>query len=136
MNEEHRLEFKHKGLDCLLSRNPKMFHWCGYVAVPKGHPLFGKHYNDLDDIEVHGGLTFSSECEGMVCHVPKAGEDDEVWWFGWDAAHLYDLIPTMLKFSLEHKMPAFADEKKCLYKDVNFVTEQTIFLADQLAKIA
>jgi hypothetical protein len=35
-SEPDRMEFKHAGLDCLLSRNTRMFHWCGYAGVPKG----------------------------------------------------------------------------------------------------
>lgn len=31
----------------------------GYVAVPPTNKYHGKHYADLGDIEVHGGLTFS-----------------------------------------------------------------------------
>ena len=31
----------------------------GYVAVPPTNKYHGKHYDDLGNIEVHGGLTFS-----------------------------------------------------------------------------
>lgn len=36
----------------------------GYVAVPTGHPLHGKHYDEADEvIDIHGGLTFSEPVE-------------------------------------------------------------------------
>lgn len=147
MHEEHRLEFKRNGLDCLISRNPEMFNWCGYVAVPKGHPLFGKDYNEIYDYEkeqgidisVHGGLTYSNQCNYVICHVTDRPED-EAWWFGFDCAHGYDLIPGMLKFRLDHKDNAlFANFRlleKETYKDVDYVVEEVIRLADQLSKIA
>lgn len=31
----------------------------GYVVIPKEHPMFNKHYDDID-VNIHGGLTFSS----------------------------------------------------------------------------
>lgn len=33
--------------------------YCGYVAIPFRHPFYKKDYQDLDWIDVHGGLTFS-----------------------------------------------------------------------------
>lgn len=30
-----------------------------------------------------------------VCHLPEPGEPDRVWWFGFDCAHLGDIIPGM-----------------------------------------
>lgn len=55
-------------------------HPCGYVAVPKNHPFYGKDYFDIEnDIEVHGGLTFSGRLK-----------DSNDYWFGWDYAHAGD----------------------------------------------
>lgn len=36
-------------LTCLAHRGPSG-HWCGYVAVPKGHPLWGTYYGDECDV--------------------------------------------------------------------------------------
>lgn len=33
------------GLACYMRRGPGG-HWCGYVALPDGHPLYGKSYGD------------------------------------------------------------------------------------------
>ena len=32
---------------------------CGYIGVPKGHLWHGMDYDDLRDVDVHGGLTWS-----------------------------------------------------------------------------
>ena len=63
------------GLKAIVIATP-MGHRCGYVSVPAEHPLHGKDYNDVD-VEVHGGLTYSDERDGL-------------WWFGYDCAHWDD----------------------------------------------
>lgn len=52
-------------------------------------------------IEVHGGLTFSGSCmesedpaEG-ICHVPEPGRSHDIWWFGFDCGHAWDLSPRL-----------------------------------------
>lgn len=55
-------------------------HPCGYVAIPKGHPFYGKDYCDIEDkIEVHGGITFGGKLRNF-----------EGRWIGWDYAHAGD----------------------------------------------
>lgn len=53
-------------------------------------------------LEAHGGLTYSGACSGLICHVPKPGEPDNVWWFGFDCNHANDVSPGML--AIEEKM--------------------------------
>lgn len=48
----------------------------GYVMLPKDHPMFGVHYNDIP-VGVHGGLTYSEEKDGL-------------WVVGFDTAHAGD----------------------------------------------
>lgn len=41
--------FQFHGLDCVARYcdfGCGLGHWCGYVAVPPSHPLWGKHYHD------------------------------------------------------------------------------------------
>ena len=60
---------------------------CGYVAVPKDHPWFGKDYDDIGDDGpgVHGGLTYAD-----------ADSDGALWWLGFDCAHSDDAAdPTL-----------------------------------------
>lgn len=133
-NEPHRVEFEHAGLRCLVSRNSRMGNWCGYVGVPPKHPYFGKDYNDVDP-DVHGGLTYANECAGNICHV---SENENLYWFGFDCAHCYDLVPGMRATLRKAMFPETRDEaeKNDVYRDVEYVTAETKKLAEQLAKAA
>src|SRR5437588_8775903 len=104
------------GLPCLAVRGQSGA-LCGYVGVTEGHPFFGVGY-DADAtlpvnhrcdepycrpspehvLDVHGGVTFSEACDDgaedrAICHTPKPGESDHVWWIGFDCAHFYDFSP-------------------------------------------
>lgn len=98
-SEPDRVDFIHAGFSCLLHRNT-LGNWCGYVGVPETHPDFGKSYDDVEDVSVHGGLTYADLCREGICHVPQPGMPEKVWWLGFDAAHFNDLVPGMLRYSL------------------------------------
>ena len=74
-------EFEESGLQC-CTRTIDMGHRCGYVALPKGHPLFGKGWDECYEIapelDVDGGITF-------------ANGTDDMWILGWDAAHSWHI---------------------------------------------
>lgn len=85
------------GLPCLIVRGPHGG-LCGYVGVSRSHPGFGQDssHESVYNVDVHGGLTFADKCSGDhhgICHTVECGEDDNVWWFGFDCAHLGDLTP-------------------------------------------
>ena len=66
----------------------------GYVAVPPSHPLWGVDYNNVDDIDVHGGLTYSEFGDGK--YAPRD------WWvLGFDTAHFGDNIEKWSKEAVE-----------------------------------
>src|SRR4051812_22063009 len=79
--EPDRLQWEHAGLTCIAHRNHGGA-WCGYVGLPPGHPAHGLGYNDVHGVDVHGGLTYAEACAGHVCHDPKPGEPDGLWWLG------------------------------------------------------
>lgn len=90
--EPDRVDWKTKaGFPALALRHPSG-HWCGYVAVPPGHPA----YESADEsvVDVHGGVTYASKCAGNVCHVPEPGEPADVFWLGFDFAHCNDASPS------------------------------------------
>jgi hypothetical protein len=62
-----------------------MGHRCGYVGLPKEHSLYGKHYNDIDNLDVHGGLTYSGG--GTNSKYPV---ESNLWWLGFDCGHWLD----------------------------------------------
>jgi hypothetical protein len=146
--EPDRVEWTHAGLPCLAARGPDVSgHWCGYVAVPPGHPLHGTPYNDAD-VDVHGGLTYAHRCQGEICHVPAPGEPDDVWWFGFDCAHAGDFSPgldaTLRQIGARDRGPAYDHAAAIaanswtvdVYRTLAYVQAETNQLADQLAAIA
>ena len=110
--------FKHKELDCVIIFTLSG-HRCGYVGVTKDSPLFNISYGEdlkkpellkelkqtkLDKrgiiplfcwdrekvtpeilFNVHGGITYSDKgCYPIT-------RSYEIWWFGFDCAHLNDV---------------------------------------------
>lgn len=128
--EPDRVEFRHAGLPCLLKRNDDMGTWCGYAAVPPGHPAHGKPYDDVP-VQAHGGLTYADACSGSICHVPKPGEPDDVWWLGFDCCHGGDVVPMFVTMGMRSW---FGRAEK--YRDVAYVRRETKRLAQQLARMA
>lgn len=118
----NHLAFEHAGMPCIIHRGP-VGAWCGYVAVPPGHPWHGKEmFDDALDARAHGGVTYTNTCSGEVCHVAKPGEPDDVWWIGFDCAHSGDLSPS------DTRLYGFSYG---VYRDQRYVTEQTKDLAEQ-----
>lgn len=144
-NEPDRADWEHAGLPCFALRN-QHGNWCGYAGVAQGHPLYGVPYtNEAVDLDVHGGLTYSAACRPPICHVPKPGEPDDVWWFGFDCGHAFDFSPgmdaTLRRVSEgQHGGPAFDttifDMPLTTYKDLGYVQAETCRLAEQLALIS
>jgi hypothetical protein len=117
------------GLPCLIRRAGSLGHLCGYAGVPPGHPLHGKHCDEVD-VRVHGGLTFARGCghgdeATSVCHKPDPGEPDDVWWFGFDCGHCMDLSPGIVI-----RIP----DDDATYCDFAYVTREVERLAEQLAR--
>lgn len=119
------------GLACLIVRQPRLGHWCGYVGVPEGHKYYGVDDADVPDISVHGGLTFSNFCHESddpsrgICHV----SDEKVWWLGFDCAHAFDLSPLIRRMRLEPTTLDYRD----IYRTQEYVESQCTELAKQLA---
>lgn len=147
MTEPDRVEWRHKGVPCLIVRN-QMGALCGYAAVAPGHKLHKVPYSRCGRwkrrknkrecwkgycghspesvLDVHGGITFADVCQPgtPICHIPQAGEPAEVWWFGFDCSHSGDHVPSMGEFW-------FMSGRET-YKDVDYVKRETEELADQL----
>ncbi len=124
-NEPDKVQWPDKttGLPCLAVRNHAGA-WCGYVGVDPSHPCFGVDYNSIpQDLNCHGGLTFSDQCSGEehgICHVVE-NEEDRVWWLGFDCNHSFDLAPAYAR-----------DRARGQYRDLAYVQEQCAQLALQL----
>jgi hypothetical protein len=135
--DDHK-EWRHAGLPCIIKRGG-LGNWCGYVAVPPGHPAHQKGYDHVD-VRVHGGLTYADKCQGDVCHVPRKGESDDVWWLGFDCAHAGDIVPglevTRAMYSTRMPRLNLTGPWQETYKTLEYVKKQTQSLARQLAAMA
>ena len=110
-------------------------HRCGYVGLPKYHPMNGADYDDID-INVHGGLTYSENT-----HKTRYGEeypvDDERYWLGFDCAHYMDKRDPDLMAKFENPpeihIPMFDDEGSI--KDMDFVSDELAYMVEQLKEL-
>jgi hypothetical protein len=59
----------------------------GYVGVSVGHPWFQKYYMDIQNVHIHGGLTYASHTLGGV---QEDEENIDTWWVGFDTGHFMD----------------------------------------------
>lgn len=125
------------GLPCLVHRNRHSGALCGYVGVTEEHAWFAISHDDVPfgGTDAHGGLTYSDFCKPTlggdgsgpgICHVPEPG-DPEIWWFGFDCAHAFDLMPGL-------QLPPFDDADE--YRDLAYVRAECARLAAQLARVA
>lgn len=64
-----------------------------------------------------------------ICHIPVKNEPDEVWWFGFDCAHLGDWVPGLTRFRSSFGMDPEEDDFYCT---VDYVRNQIEALARQL----
>lgn len=144
--EPDRIEWRDEatGLPCLIVRGP-VGALCGYVGVPPTHPWHGISYSGCTQrptcgesycehspgVDVHGGLTYSGRCRGSICHVPAPGEEDNVWWFGFDCAHSGDYTPRSRDyFAAMFDGHGSADDA---YRTVAYVRNEVTSLASQIA---
>jgi len=111
--QEHVVKlWKAHGFPCAVCRG--MVALCGYVQVPKGHPAYGKWYDDVD-VDVHGGLTFAQRT--------KDGH-----WLGFDCGHFGDWWGTVENgHGFEHPGKIWTVED---------VVQETENLARQFAEMA
>lgn len=78
-------KWEHAGLKCFIFAGG-FGCLCGYVEVPRHNVAYAAHYTSkvLDDIKVHGGITYSD-----------TGRDNNgEWWIGFDTMHYSDTPET------------------------------------------
>ena len=117
------------GLDCMAKRHERLGD--PYLrAEAERHP-HGDRAWLLKRLERQGGMAFEEWVEDQrphrVCHVPPPGQPEEVWWFGFDCAHLGDHSP-----GVNGSFPSPADDE---YRSLFYVERRVAELACQLAEI-
>jgi hypothetical protein len=150
--EPNSKTFESSGYVCTMKRNPETGVWCGYVAVPAGHPWYGlartESVTPVVELEFTArtgpfdllgeaftpkrpvgqiGLTLAVDVHGGVTYAGKPS-DNEDWTFGFDCQHAGDVMPRMLE------KPGFpvALFDGWSYRDLDYVTGQCARLAAQL----
>jgi hypothetical protein len=120
-NEPDRFDFTHADFPCFILRNC-IGNWCGYVGVPPGHKYYSVSYEELPDMNVHGGLTYSGQCDPPICH----DGNEAVWWFGFDTAHFKDLSPGYTFDKGTYRtMQYTVEETKCLAEQLEYLNDRT-----------
>ena len=129
----------------------------GYVEVTKPSQYYGLAYyvysvnfedltswtdkakvkaqQHLNDIDVHGGLTFAAE--GSLTYLPSSN-----WWFGFDTAHSGDRnsVDVAIEYIAEnaedikelHRLAGLYSFQTGTYKDLDYVARECEKLAEQL----
>lgn len=143
-------------LPCAILRHPSFGHLCGYVGVPKGHPLHGKCYNDrvkvppgamersvnvgsdlgyiglftasisVSEDQSEADLSMILFCHGGLTYASKSETVEGLWWFGFDTGHCDDMAP-------DRARPWATD---AIYRDMSYVRHQCERLAWQIELIA
>jgi hypothetical protein len=108
------------GYRCCVWRHGTLGHLNGYVAIPKGHKMWGKNY-DFVPVEVHGGLTYSDEDK-------ETGE----WVVGFDCSHAGDLSPKLVATLMEYTESDIGHLMRDTYRTFAWVKEEACSLARQL----
>jgi len=140
LKEPDQVTFEYRGIQCLVQRmmaretDQSIFggHLCGYIRIPKDHCLYGKDLElSSSHIEVHGGVTYN-EMEG------------ENHWIGFDCAHSYDTIPSMvemrkkIKKDMLEKHPWILEKSPIFiegYRNIQYVIGECKSMVDQLLSI-
>ena len=160
LDEPDELRFidKASGYQCTVWRSLPGGYLCGYVMVEPSHPCYGataesvlklpkakaskgpcgevvERFNAGADkngrlginylLEIHGGITLATKASSRL-----SGKDDDLWVFGFDCAHLHDLSPSGANPDLG------IQGWSAVYRDFEYVTEQTLSLAQQVKELA
>ena len=107
------------GYDCKILRVRMEYsgHLCGYVKIPETHQLYNLDYDEID-VDVHGGLTYSSE-------------EKDGYWLGFDCAHYDDVTPCVVGSFLYLDM-----FNEGTYKDMKYVEKELMRLVRQIKALA
>jgi len=103
---------------------------CGYVGVPEGHSLYDTDYNKLDNIEVHGGLTFSNYNQ----RYDEAAGVQKYWYLGFDCAHSNDVLDTDTKVKYNVKDYNYHVDYP-ITCDLDYVKCEVKYLAKQIQEL-
>ena len=135
----HTIEkvWDYNGLKCVVLMNNNSGHRCGYVGLPLGNPYFGLHHDrpEVSNMNVHGGLTFSSGNPGEKYPI-KTPIGEFLWWFGYDCGHFQDgLDMTVMPEKAAAIHRKYHDTEEYPIRSLDYCIKECENLADQLASV-
>jgi hypothetical protein len=95
----------------------------GYILLPTNHPLYKKPYDDINDIRVHGGLTYGQlfNSDSFLKWIDGLSIDGDVTLDNYEKFNNY----WMIGFDTSH----YGDNKENCNKE--YVIRQSEYLIDQ-----
>jgi len=142
------------GYPCIILRAGRGGNLCGYVAVPRSHPLHGFAIAAMDGLGfvVHGGISYAAACQNhepefrSICHIPIAAattrtvyendaarRHDDAWWFGFQCDQASDVLPNALPRQRKDNLLDGVTDRQ--YRDEAYVFNECTRLAAQLHSI-
>lgn len=147
------------GLPVRGHRHRFAYNWCGYVGVPRSHPLYGHQFGDavphpagfmdrtlaINEVGVIGLLhalvthrtwgdgyapiSLIFTAHGGVTFSDAFSGDPEHWYFGFDCGHAGDLQPGMIVHAFDREWML----RTKVYRTMEYVQGECLHLAEQLA---
>lgn len=128
-DEPDEVVWSYGDVPCRIVRHPRNGQLNGYVGIPPSHPWYGKDLTSASEVDVHGGITFSSHFDWAT----YATKTDGLWWIGFDCHHAWDLAPGMR--SLLNGIPELEGlrsyDRDETYRTIEYVTVEVENLAQQ-----
>lgn len=113
------MDIKHCILECDWLKGITHGWGSGYVAVPKGHPMFEMSDDEIHnnfEIQIHGGLTFASLIKDKDRRFPA--DFVGMWVIGFDCNHYGDSPTTCPKEYVEAEALRLMEQvKRCEFSD-------------------
>lgn len=111
--EGNRKDFEYKGYKCHILR-AELKHLCGYVELPPHHKFYKVDEYHLDNLEVHGGITWA---DNFLPDLDSCKIDN--WVIGFDCAHHGDWV-------------RYSESKNDIYRTMEYVENEIKKLVVQI----
>lgn len=120
--------FNYNGYLVNIIRQQELGHLCGYIQIPKDHPIYRKELDEIkaiipEPIPAHGGLNFS-----------RYNPEDGLFWIGFDCGHADDLSPYLERLLVRGNPERFTITPNRRYRTMEYVSENLMDVVDVIDK--